>query len=55
MENIDDLYKAIPGLKDLRWDAQKLIELLDDPHPGLSTWWTALEERIQLIHAHLNK
>jgi len=41
-----------PWLKELKWDAQKLVELLEDPQVGVSTWWGFLGDRIENIAKH---
>ena len=38
-----------PGIDTLREHVRVLAGILDDPHPGLFTWRTALYERIQEI------
>ena len=38
-----------PGLDALKEHTEKLLGLLNDPQPGLSTWWLFLADRLREI------
>jgi hypothetical protein len=40
---------------DLKEPVAKLLSLLEDPHPGLSTWWEFLDLRIVEVHGLLDR
>ena len=41
--------------EDLREPTRKLLSLLDDPQPGIFTWWEFLNDRMIEVHGLLDR
>jgi hypothetical protein len=41
--------------EDLKEPVRKLLSLLDDPQPGMFTWWEFLNDRMIEVHGLLDR
>lgn len=54
MQGITDLNGGKMKIEELKNEVIKLLSLLEDPHPGLTTWNFFLNERLKNITALYN-